>query len=238
MYSGGFYPYQTLEGHWAYWSRYIYINRYMKAPKPIYEKLLDLVKGKDYFVLTTNVDHLFQESGFDKHRLFYTQGDYGLWQCMNGCQKKTYDNEEQVRKMLAAQGFEITPGGELVLPEGVTAKTEILSKLVPYCPECGKPMTMNLRCDDTFVEDNGWDIAAQRYTDFLRRHENGPVLYLELGVGANTPVIIKYPFWKRVKENPCATYACVNFGEAFAPKEIIEQSILIDGDISEILIKA
>lgn len=157
---------------------------------------------------------------------------------MNGCEKKTYDNEEQVRKMLAVQGFEITADGELVLPAGVIAKTEIPSKLVPYCPECGKPMTMNLRCDDTFVQDNGWDTAAQRYTDFLRRHENGHVLYLELGVGANTPVIIKYPFWKRVKENPCAAYACVNFGEAFAPKEIIKQSILINRDISEILMEA
>ncbi len=235
MYSGGFHPYQTLEEHWAYWSRYIYINRYMNAPKPVYEKLFELVNGKDYFVLTTNVDHLFQKNGFDKHRLFYTQGDYGLWQCMDGCEKKTYDNENQVHKMVEAQGYEIMPNGELILPEDVTAKTSIPSTLIPYCTECGKPLTMNLRCDDTFVQDTGWDMAAQRYSDFLRRHENGHVLYLELGVGANTPVIIKYPFWKRVKENPLATYACVNFGEAFAPKEITKQSILIDGDIGDII---
>ena len=235
MYSGGFYPYQTLEEYWAYWSRYIYINRYMDAPKPIHVELLEIVKQKDYFVLTTNVDHLFQKAGFDKHRLFYTQGDYGLWQCRDGCEKKTYDNEEQVRKMLEAQGFEMMPEGELVLPEGVIAKTSILSELIPYCPECGKPLTMNLRCDGTFVQDKGWDMAAQRYSDFLRRHESGHVLYLELGVGANTPVIIKYPFWRRVQENQRAIYACINYGEAYTSKEIAERSVLIDGDIYEII---
>lgn len=235
MYSGGFYPYQTLEEHWAYWSRYIYINRYMKAPKPLYDELLHLIKGKEYFVLTTNVDHRFQEAGFDKHRLFYTQGDYGLWQCSDGCKKRTYDNEERVRKMVLTQGFVIASDGELVLPEGVTTMTELPSELVPCCPECGKPLTMNLRCDDTFVQDNGWDAAAQRYADFLRYHENGHVLYLELGVGFNTPIIIKYPFWRRVKENPEAIYACVNLGETYAPEEISERSILIDGDISIIL---
>lgn len=235
MYSGGFYPYQTLEEYWAYWSRYIYINRYMEAPNPIHKKLLDLLKGKDYFVLTTNVDHLFQKAGFDKHRLFYTQGDYGLWQCMDGCEGMTYDNEIQVRKMAESQGFVITPDGELILPEGTTAKMTIPTELIPYCPECGKPMTMNLRADDTFVQDSGWNMAAQRYSDFLRRHETGHVLYLELGVGANTPVIIKYPFWRRVKENEDAVYANINYGETYAPNEIAQRSILIDGDIREVL---
>lgn len=182
----------------------------MEAPKPVHKKLLELLNGKDYFVLTTNVDHLFQKAGFDKHRLFYSQGDFGLWQCMDGCKSKTYDNEEQVRKMVEAQSFEITPDGELVLPKDTTAKTSIPTELIPYCPECGKPLTMNLRSDDTFVQDKGWDMAAQRYSDFLRRHENGHVLYLELGVRANTPVIIKYPFWRRVKENSDAVYASIN----------------------------
>ena len=104
MYSGGFYPYDTLEEHWAYWSRYIWINRYADAPKPVYDELLALVKDKDYFVLTTNVDHCFQKAGFDKERLFYTQGDYGLFQCSVPCHKKTYDNEEIIRKMIEAQG--------------------------------------------------------------------------------------------------------------------------------------
>lgn len=238
MYSGGFYPYQTLEEYWAYWSRYIYINRYMEASKPVHKKLLELLNGKDYFILTTNVDHLFQKAGFDKHRLFYTQGDYGLWQCMNGCKRKTYDNEKQVRKMVEAQGFEIMPAGELVLPKGMTAKTSVPAELIPYCPECGKPLTMNLRCDDSFVQDEGWDMAAQRYSDFLRCHENGHVLYLEFGIGANTPVIIKYPFWRRVKENPHAVYANINYGEVYAPGEIAKRSILIDGDLCQVLTQA
>lgn len=235
MYSGGFYPYQTLAEYWAYWSRYIYINRYMDAPKPIHKKLLDLLKGKDYFVLTTNVDHLFQKAGIDKYRLFYTQGDYGLWQCMDGCKNMTYDNEIQVRKMVESQGFVIAPDGELILSEGTTAKMTIPAKLIPYCPECGKPMTMNLRADDTFVQDSGWDMAAGRYADFLSRHENDHVLYLELGVGANTPGIIKYPFWRRVQENPNAVYASINYGETYAPNEIAKRSILVDGDIGQAL---
>lgn len=210
----------------------------MEAPKPVHKKLLELLNGKDYVVLTTNVDHLFQKAGFDKHRLFYSQGDFGLWQCMDGCKSKTYDNEEQVRKMVEAQSFEITPDGELVLPKDTTAKASIPTELIPYCPECGKPLTMNLRRDDTFVQDKGWDMAAQRFSDFLRRHENGHVLYLELGVGANTPVIIKYPFWRRVKENPDAVYASINYGEIYAPNEIAKRSILIDGDICQVLTHA
>lgn len=220
MYSGGFYPYDTLEEYWAYWSRYIFINRYMNAPNPVYELLHELVKEKDYFILTTNVDHMFQKSGFDKSRLFYIQGDYGLWQCIDGCEQKTYDNEEQVRKMVLAQGYKITSSGDLELPLGVTTKMKIPSELIPYCPECRKPLTMNLRCDDTFVQDSGWDMAAKRYTGFLNQHKRDPVLYLELGVGANTPVIIKYPFWNRVSENPNALYACVNYGETYAPSNI------------------
>lgn len=214
MYSGGFYPFETLEEHWAYWSRYIYINRYMDAPKPVYQKLLELVQDKDHFVLTTNVDHCFQKAGFDKDRLFYTQGDYGLWQCSKPCHKKTYDNETVIKKMFAEQKNGKIPGG-----------------LIPYCPVCGAPMSMNLRADDTFVEDEGWHDAADRYEDFLRRHERAHVLYLELGVGGNTPGIIKYPFWQMTYRNPKALYACVNLGEAIAPEEIKDRSICIDGDI-------
>ena len=235
MYSGGFYPYETQEEHWAYWSRYIYINRYMDAPKPVYEDLFRLVQDKDYFVLTTNVDHSFQKSGFDKHRLFYTQGDYGLWQCRNRCGSRTSDNEAAVRKMVESQGFVIAPDGSLVLPEGITAKTCIPTELVPICPDCGQPMTMNLRCDDSFVQDEGWDAAAARYAEFNRAHENGRVLYLELGVGMNTPAIIKYPFWRRVNANPEAVYACLNLNEAYAPNEIAGRSICICADIEKSL---
>ena len=218
MYSGGFYPFETLEEHWAYWSRYIYINRYLDAPKPVYSILLKLVQDRDYFVLTTNVDHCFQKAGFDKHRLFYTQGDYGLWQCSRPCHSKTYDNEEAVRAMLAQQNSMKIPG-----------------ELVPHCPVCGAPMSMNLRADGSFVEDSGWHKAARRYEEFLRRHEEMRVLFLELGVGGNTPGIIKYPFWRMTYQNPRAVYACVNLGEAWAPKEIAERSVCIDGDIGETL---
>lgn len=220
MYSGGFYPFETLEEHWAYWSRYIYINRYQDAPKDTYADLLALVQGKDYFVLTTNVDHCFQKAGFDKHRLFYTQGDYGLWQCSRPCHDKTYDNEAVIRKMVAEQKDMRVP-----------------SELVPRCPVCGAPMSMNLRADTTFVEDEGWHRAAERYQDFVRRHEGMRVLYLELGVGMNTPGIIKYPFWKMVYQNPKAAYACVNLSEAYCPAEIRKRSICIDEDIGKVLKK-
>ena len=218
MYSGGFYPFDSLEEHWAYWSRYIYINRYLDAPKPVYSDLFQLVQEKDYFVLTTNVDHQFQKAGFDKYRLFYTQGDYGLWQCSRPCHQKTYDNENIVRKMLAEQ-----------------KDMKIPTELVPHCPVCGAPMSMNLRADDSFVEDDGWHAAARRYEDFLRRREGERILFLELGVGGNTPGIVKFSFWRMTAENPKAIYACVNLGEAYAPGEIAGRAICIDGDIGEVL---
>lgn len=218
MYSGGFYPFDSLEEHWAYWSRYICINRYCDAPKPVYQALLKLVQDKDYFVLTTNVDHCFQKAGFEKRRLFYTQGDYGLWQCSKPCHQKTYGNEAAVRRMMAEQK-------DMKIPR----------ELVPHCPICGAPMSMNLRADDTFVEDEGWHTAAQRYTEFLRRHEGQHILFLELGVGGNTPGIIKYPFWRMTYENPKAVYLCINQGEAVAPAEIKNRSICIDGDIGKLI---
>lgn len=218
MYSGGFYPYGSLEEYWAWWSRHILLNRYDVPAGEPYTALLQLVKEKDYFVLTTNVDHQFQLAGFDKQRLFYTQGDYGLWQCSKPCHRKTYDNEEAVRLMAAEQK-------DLKIP----------SELVPKCPVCGAPMAMNLRCDDSFVQDEGWYAAASRYEDFVRRHSAGHILFLELGVGANTPAIIKYPFWNMTAQNEKAVYACVNKGEAVCPKEIAGRSICINEDISAVL---
>lgn len=235
MYSGGFADFSSLEENWAYWSRFIYINRYLDAPLPVYEKLLELVRGKDYFAITTNVDHCFQKAGFDKKRLFYTQGDYGLFQCCVPCHKKTYDNEEIVKKMLVSQGFgfkdsENRKDGEIIFPEN-PLKMEIPSELVPHCPVCGKSMSMNLRCDGTFVEDDGWHEAAKRYQDFLEKHKNARTLFLELGVGENTPGIIKYPFWNLTYKNKNAFYASLNMEKEEIPIEIKARSVLIKGDI-------
>ena len=218
MYSGGFYPFLTKEEFWAYWSRYILVNRYQDAPKPVYDDLLALVADKDYFVITTNVDHCFQKAGFDKKRLFYTQGDYGLFQCSGPCCQETFDNETVIREMAARQ-----------------AGMRIPSELLPRCPHCGRPMTMNLRCDDTFVQDEGWHAAAARYENFLRTRAEQRVLFWELGVGYNTPGIIKYPFWQMTAGNPKATYACVNQGQAAAMRGLEAQSILIDGDIGAVV---
>ena len=235
MYSGGFYPYSSPEEHWAYWSRYIYINRYQDAPKPVYDDLLKLVQDKDYFAITTNVDHCFQKAGFDKKRLFYTQGDYGLFQCSEPCCQETFDNKSIIRQMVEAQGYQITPDGSLSVPESTTLKTKIPSELVPYCPHCGRPMSMNLRADDTFAEDEGWHRAAERYREFLRRHEGQNILFLEIGVGYNTPVIIKYPFWRMTSKNPNAFYACINQGQAVCPPEIERQSVCIHADIGAVM---
>ena len=235
MYTGGFYNFPTPEESWGYWSRYIWINRYMDAPKPVYNDLLDLVKDKDYFVITTNVDHCFQKAGVDKKRLFYTQGDYGLLQCSRPCRQETYDNEALMRKMLLAQGFEIGEGNEIIVPDGAELKMSVPTELLPKCPHCGRPMAMNLRSDDTFVEDAGWHAAADRYADFIRTRRGGKTLFLEIGVGYNTPVIIKYPFWRMTKENPDATYACLNYDDAGCPSEIEKQSICIEGDACEII---
>lgn len=229
MYSGGFTPFESLEEHWAYWSRYIMINRYMDPPKPVYKDLFSLVKDKDYFVITTNVDHCFQKAGFDKNRLFYTQGDYGLFQCSEPCHEETYDNEKQIRAMWEFRD-------EMKVP----------TELVPRCPVCGKPMSMNLRADHTFVTDKGWYKASKQYEKFLQTRNiikngeqegDGKVLFLELGVGGNTPGIIKYPFWQMTEKNPNARYACINFGEAVVPPKIEKQSICINDDIGEVLKK-
>ena len=218
MYSGGFYRYKTPEEYWAYWSRYIFLNRYTDAPNDLYNRLFDLIKDKDYFVITTNVDHQFQKAGFDKKRLFYTQGDYGLFQCSVPCCQETFDNEKIITEMCGQQH-------DMKIP----------SELIPVCPHCGAPMTMNLRCDDKFVEDEGWHRAAERYENFLRTRKNQKILFLELGVGYNTPVIIKYPFWQMTLKNPKATYACINCGDAVCPAEIEKQSICIDSDIGKVI---
>ena len=218
MYDGGFYPYESPEEFWAYWSRYIYINRYGDIPGTVYVDLLKLLEGKDWFVITTNVDHCFQRSGFDKGRLFYTQGDYGLFQCSKPCHNETYDNEDSIRGMMKEQ-----------------RDMRIPSELVPRCPKCGRAMTMNLRSDTTFVEDDGWRKAAGRYNNFMHDHAGSHMLFLELGVGSNTPVIIKYPFRMMTADNRNAVYACINKGEASVPEEIAGRSVCINEDISRVV---
>lgn len=218
MYSAGFYPYETREEFWAYWSRHIFLNRYDQPAGKPYEDLLALIKDKDYFVLTTNVDHRFQTAGFEKERLFYTQGDYGLWQCSKPCHLFTYDNEKTVRRMVAEQMGMRVPSG-----------------LVPYCPVCGAPMSMNLRIDETFVEDEGWHAAAGRYKDFLVKHRDASVLFLELGVGDNTPGIIQYPFMQMVRQNKNAVYARINLLSGWIPGEIANRSLVLQEDIGKAL---
>ena len=235
MYSGGFFPFPDEETRWAWWARHIYFNRYIEAPKPVYQDLLSLVRDREYFVITTNVDHQFQRAGFDKERLFYTQGDYGLFQSAGGRIKKTYDNEAWVMKAMAAQGFIPDENGVFRVPEDRMLALRIPSELIPVCPDDGGPVSMNLRADDTFVEDAGWYAAAERYARYLQTHEGKHVLFLELGVGGNTPMIIKYPFWAMTAENPKAIYACLNYNEAVCPEQIRAQSICLDGDSGDLL---
>lgn len=215
FYSAGFYDYPTREDFWGFWSTAILANRYECGVGKVYRDLRSLLAQKDYFVLTTNVDHQFQLADFDRRRLFYTQGDYGLFQCSEPCCQETFDNERQVRAMHESiRGTTIDPG------------------LVPRCPHCGRELTTNLRCDERFVEDEGWHAAALRYSEFLRRHEGCRTLFLELGVGYNTPGIIKYPFWQMTSKNPRATYACVNLGQAGTHPYIKDRSITMDANIS------
>ena len=235
MYSGGFWPFPDMETRWAWWARHIYFNRYIDAPKPVYKELLALVRDKNYFVITTNVDHQFQRAGFDKERLFYTQGDYGLFQRADGHGGKTWDNEDWVMLAMEAQGFELGGDGVFRVPEDRKLSMRLTRDLIPRCPEDGAAVSMNLRADDTFVEDEGWHKASARYAAFLKKHEGYHILFLEIGVGANTPVIIKYPFWAMTAENTRAVYACLNHSEAVCPRQIEKQSICIDGDSGEIL---
>lgn len=218
MYQGAFFPFDTPEEHWAYWSRLVLINRYETGISRVHQELLELVKEKDYFVLTTNVDHQFQHAGFDKSRLFYTQGDYGLFQCAESCHASTYDNEAVIRHMVSSQSHMRIP-----------------SCLIPCCPLCGQPMTINLRSDNRFVEDAGWHAAAGRYRDYLQAHGKSRILYLELGVGYNTPDIIKYSFWNLTGQNPSAMYASINTEPSQHPMEIARRSILINLDIGHAL---
>ena len=237
IYSGGFYPFPDNETRWAWWARHIYFNRYIDPPKPVYQELFELLKDKNYFVVTTNVDHQFQRAGFEKARLFYTQGDYGLFQSVNRKLQKTYDNEEWVYRAMEVQGFIRDENDVFQVPDDRNIQMQIPTEFIPKCPDDGSDVVMNLRSDDTFVEDEGWHRASAAYADFLKKHENDHVLYLELGVGSNTPVIVKYPFWQMTLMNDRATYACLNYSETYCPEEIAVQSICLSGDIGDTIQK-
>lgn len=220
MYSAGFYPFPSEEAKWGYWSKHSMINRILPQELPLYKQVYELVKGKESFVLTTNVDHQFYKAGFKDEDIFATQGDYGEIQCARGCHPKVYDAIDMFIQMDHAR-----------------KNCEVPSYMVPRCPVCGGAMAMHLRCDNSFVEDEHWHLQSERYGDFLRRNKNQKVVLLELGVGFNTPGIVKFSFWRMTAENPWAVYACVNLGEAGAPREIANRSICIDGDIGEVLKK-
>lgn len=218
MYSAGFHNFDTLEDYWAFWSIMVYLNRYKYLARPLYKKLYELVKDKNYFVITTNVDHQFQLSGFDKKRLFYMQGDYGLFQCSASCHNQTYDNKEIITEMI-----------------NNTVNNKIPTNLIPRCPKCGKPMTMNLRCDDMFVEDKGLKEAQNRYINFIKNNKNKKILYLEIGVGYSTPVWIKYPFMNFVYSNKDARYVVINKENEKIPYEIKKQTLVIKDDIGKVI---
>lgn len=218
MYEASFHDFSTQEEKWGFFSKMIYLNRYQEKENKLYKRLFELIKTKDYFIITTNVDHQFQLAGVDKARLFYTQGDYGLFQCQTPCHNKTYDNEKIVKEMLKSLNNHKIP-----------------TSLIPRCPICGKPMTMNLRCDDTFVEDEGWHKAKQRYINFINKVKNKKVLYLELGVGNSTPGWIKYPFMNLTNENKNAMYVVVNEEKQFIPKVIEKKTIVINDNINNVL---
>ena len=234
MYSGGFYPFPDAETRWAWWARHIYFNRYIPAPKDVYGMLHALVRDRDSFVITTNVDHQFQRAGFSKSRLFYTQGDYGLFQSVDPADRKTYDNEAWVMAAMEAQGFVRDGHGEFRVPDGGGIKMRIPHELIPAFPD-GGAVAMNLRSDDSFAEGEGWHAASAAYSDFLRRHEGTRTLFLELGVGDNTPVIIKYPFWSMTDSEERAKYACVSRRDTWAPRQIADKAICVAGDIGDVL---
>ena len=235
MYAGGFYPFPSQEVYWAWWSRHIYFNRYVDAPRAVYPNLRQLIEKKEYFVLTTNVDHQFQRAGFDPQRLFYTQGDYGLLQSVQPEVAKTYENREMVEAMLEAQGVVRGADGIFEVPPSGRLRMTVPRELVPVCPDDGRAMMVSVRCDDRFVEEEGWHAARARYHAFLAAHQDAPILYLELGVGCNTPVIIKYPFWYYTRENPNAFYISINLSGAACAASIRARSLCMEADIGRVL---
>lgn len=220
MYSAGFYPFESQEEKWAYWSKHIYLNRYEFPSGQVYKYLLEIIKEKKYFVITTNVDHQFIKAGFQSDNIFATQGDYGLLQCKYACHKKLYENKNIVYDMVKIQ-----------------RDCKIPINLVPKCPVCGGDMEVNLRCDNYFVEDSNWDKAYENYNKFIVENINNNIVFIELGVGMNTPGIIKYQFWKLTNQIANSKYVCINLNETYCPQEIRNKSIYINEDITKVVME-
>jgi NAD-dependent SIR2 family protein deacetylase len=233
MYSGCFSNFESRAERWAYWSRWAWFNRFETIPKPTLQHLKALLTGKDHFVLTTNIDHTFIRAGFDKQKLCYTQGDFGLLQCSGPCHDKTYDDKDLLRQMIAAQGYVEDAQGHFHAPEDHAVRMTVPEDLIPHCPVCGREMDFNLFWDDRFVRDKGWHIAHDRYEAWLSEHKTGKMLYLELGVGFNSPGVIKYPFWQMTADNPDAVFATIDLNQPCTWKSIMDRSIVIQGDLDQ-----
>lgn len=218
MYTAGFYPFRTEEEKWAYWSRHIRMNRFDAPAGEVYKQLLELVSDKPYFVITTNVDAQFHKAGFDPKRIWAVQGDYGKLQCAFGCHDKLYDAQELITDMTERQ-----------------SDCRIPSELVPRCPVCGGRMEINIRKDMYFVQDQNWYDERIRYEDFLNTVKGSNIVFLELGVGYNTPTIIRWPFEKMALKLPNATLIRINRRRADIPKQLAERGISLCEDIQTAL---
>lgn len=219
LYSSSFYPFKTEEERWACWAKHIWFARFRPEALPLYRQLFDVVKGKNYFVITTNVDGQFEKAGFDQERIFATQGDYAYFQPASGSPEELYYNKEWVERALPA-----------------IKDCRIPTDLIPYTPE-GKPVAMNLRCDDTFVEDAHWHQQAERYQQFVEKAYEKRLLLLELGVGFNTPVIIRFPFERMAAQFPLTTLVRFNRDYPQLTTEGVSRFISFTEDLPEVLTK-
>ena len=218
MYTSGFYDFETEEEKWAYWAKHMHINNIGAEATKLYKDILKLIKNKEYFVITTNVDDQFYKSGFDENKIFAIQGSYRYIQCSQACHNKVYDATEIVKEMISK-----------------TKDCKIPTELVPICPVCGEVMETNLRKDSYFVQDDRWYIQNKRYEEFLTKAKNKELLLIELGVGFNTPGIIRFPFeqmvyqtdnWKLVRLNKDNCETILNIENRYIP---------LQNNISEII---
>ena len=219
LYTSSFYPFETEEERWAYWAKHIYFSYYERRHTKLYSELFSLVKDKNYFVITTNTDGQFINNGFDKEKVFEVQGSYSKLQCIKPCHNKLYDNEDIVNKMV----------------KSIDKDLKIPSSLVPKCPVCNRNMSVNLRCDDTFVEDDNWYKMQNKYDEFVLENNDKNVLLLEFGIGFNTPGIIRFPFEKMTFMHD--NFKLIRFNDKYAmvPNEIKERSISVTDDIGKII---